>query len=118
MIKANTLLLNKTGGDKNEQTGSIFKRALRCALLRYSRLHVQQLVGCKAKAEGTDFFNRWFSADNDSKWWDGNLYNGLTGPDGDFILTTLTAIGSIITAGAPRAAAPDLTATVPDLRWI
>ena len=46
------------------------------------------------------------------------LTAGLQIPTEDFILTTLTAIGSTITAGALRAAAPDLTATVRDSQSI
>ena len=64
-----------------------FKRALAlCLCCVIAGCTFSSLSAVKAKAEGTDFFNRWFSADNDSKWWDGNSYNGLTGPDGGFYI--------------------------------
>ena len=64
-----------------------FKRALAlCLCCVIAGCTFNSLSAVKAKAEGTDFFNRWFSADNDSKWWDGNSYNGLTGPDGGFYI--------------------------------
>ena len=37
-----------------------------------------------AKTSAIDGISRWFSADNDGKWWDGNSYGGLT--NGGFLI--------------------------------
>ena len=64
-----------------------FKRALAlCLCCVIAGCTFSSLSAVKAKAESTDFFNRWFSADNDSKWWDGNSGDGLNGPDGGFLI--------------------------------
>ncbi len=64
-----------------------FKRALAlCLCCVIAGCTFSSLSAVKAKAESTDFFSRWFSADNDSKWWDGNCGSGLNGPDGGFLI--------------------------------
>ena len=45
-----------------------------------------RLIALKAHAESTDLYSRWFSAENDGKWWDGNSYSGLTNADGGFLI--------------------------------
>lgn len=66
-----------------KRTG-IFKRAL-AVVLCLAVLSGFGTLFFTASAEDR-YVPNWFDESNDSKWWDGNSFNGLTGPDGGFYI--------------------------------
>ena len=66
-----------------KRTG-IFKRAL-AVVLCLAVLSGFGTLFFTASAE-EKYVPNWFDESNDSKWWDGNSFNGLNGPDGGFLI--------------------------------
>lgn len=70
-----------------ERRTGILKRitaACLCLAVLAVSCFVNAVITSAAEAEA--YTPNWFDAASDSKWWDGNSSNGITGPDGGFLI--------------------------------